>query len=178
MMAFTFTGQLMAVCAFCVLIFVAFLVDAPLRGKENECNIPFFQQTLPFVYEASCLSQKRFSFTILQREMKIQDQLQKINLLQQTQHPLHQPRERDLCLCCFYTTDQLKPVNETLWVSVVLRAGGAARAEGRLEPARTVTHTNTLSSGETPGPPDSSSWFSKRKGPSSAVIVDSGLLCR
>lgn len=42
MTAFTFTGQLMAVRAFGVLIFMAFSVDALLRGKENECKILFF----------------------------------------------------------------------------------------------------------------------------------------
>lgn len=100
--------------------------------------------------------------------MKMQGQLQKINLLQQTQRPLHQPRERELGLRCFYTTDQWKPGNETLWVSMVLQAGGWP------ELAHTVTHTNTPSAGETPGPP--AAWFSVRKGPFSASTVDSGLL--
>lgn len=72
--------------------------------------------------------------------MKMQGQLQKINLLQQTQRPLHQPRERELGLCCFYTTDQWKPGNETLWVSMVLQAGGVARASTHSD-----THKHTVS---------------------------------
>lgn len=90
---------------------------------------------------ASYLSQKIPFSATPEREQKVKEQLKKINMLQQTRHPLQHLRERKLCLLCFYTTDQLKAVNGTQWVSTFLQDAGEARAEhARL----THAHTDCL----------------------------------